>query len=360
MNYEAINQQDEIIANLILETIEKGVPVWEKGWKCDEGFPIPHNPYTGTIYKGKNAAHLAIKSLFAGYSSVEFMTFNQIKDLNGYVRKGEKAYKVSFTYALNKLDDDELIALDETKRKKYENELAKLSPKQKEILNEDGQIFIIRAFSVFNIEQCTNIDMQKLNELKIKNKIPTKEEFEKLQFVENPFIEDILKNSGIEFKHEGSQAFYDPNNDIITLPPRENFKSVNEYYSTALHELGHATGHPSRLKRDLSGKFGTESYAKEELRAETYSFIQAFELKLDYNLPNHASYLDHWNKIAKGDKDEIKNAVKDAMKILNFVKSNWYPKEKSLNLDKNLNQNLERRQEKENQTKASQGYLFSR
>lgn len=212
------------------------------------------------------------------------------------------------------------------------------SEKSDEIeLDEKGEIFIIRAFPVFNVAQCENINLEKLNELKIKNNI-TDQKFEKLKFSPNPFIEKIFENSGIEFKFGGDEAFYHAKQDFIQLPLRENFKSISGFYSTALHELGHATGHHTRLNRDLSGAFGSQSYALEELRAETYSFIQSFDLGIELNLENHASYLDSWAKTAstQNGKDEIRKAIKDALEINKFVKAQWYPKDMSLDFTKTI------------------------
>lgn len=356
MSFNALKEQEEMLTNLVLEAIEKELPIWEKGWNSDLS-TSPCNPSTGTIYNGINALKLALTSILKGYGSNDYMTFNQIKNLDAYVKNGEKGTKITYTFFLEKLDNEKLANLSEAKRKQYEEEVKKLSPAQRKIFDEEGQIFIAKSFTVFNVAQCAELDYNKINKLKIKNKIKSKDEFEKLQFIENPFIESILKNSGIEFRHGGNQAYYDPRNDVIVLPPREDFKSVSEYYCTALHELGHATGHHTRLNRnfgseidfdengDISIDTAKQRYAKEELRAETYSLIQAFELGLKYNLPNHASYLSHWNEIAtKGDKEEIKNAVKDAMQILKFVKKEWYPKDKQLNLERGKSQESEAKQ----------------
>ena len=105
-----------------------------------------------------------------------------------------------------------------------------------------------------------------------------------------------------------------------------------------MHELGHATGHHTRLNRDLSGAFGSQSYAIEELRAETYSFIQSFDLGIELNLENHASYLEFWAKTAstQNGKDEIRKAIKDALEINKYVKAQWYPKDMSLDFTKTI------------------------
>ena len=348
-----ISQREKEFADMIIAAIEKGVDVWDKGWHNTQGFPIPHNPTTGTIYKQINSARLAVASLVYGWDSVEFMTFNQVKELDGFVKAGEKATKVTFVYFLNKKDEEELAKMSEDSKKKYFDEYNKLSPAQKEEFDEKGYVFIARAFPVFNIAQCRDINLTKLNELRVKNKIPTPEEFEKLQFIENPFVEKIIENSGIRFEYGGDRAYYVPTEDYITLPPRENFKSVGAFYATALHELGHATGHSTRLNRDLMrGIDDKTSYALEELKAETFSLIQCFDLGIEHKLENHAHYLDFWAKRTgtQDGKDEIRKAVKDALEIQKFVKANWYPKD--MKLENSLTRGLNKENSQENsQTK---------
>ncbi len=341
MSKDFFSQREEQFADMIIKSIESSSSVWEKGWHTNfKGLPIPHNPFTGTRYKGINGGTLGLATIINGYESMEFMTFNQTKELGGFIKKGEKSLKVSFTFYLEKMSNEKLNSVSDEVKKKYFDEIKKLSPAQLDKLNKDGVLFIVRSFPVFNLSQCGNIDESKLNDLRIKHKIPTNDEFTKLQFIENPFIESILQNSKIEIRFGGNRAYYNPSGDFIGLPPKENFKSIAQYYSTALHELGHSTGHKSRLNRDLSGSFGSVEYAKEELRAEIYSLIQAFDLGLDYNLLNHASYLKNWNKILQDSKDEIRLAIKDALKINEFVKKQWYPKENHLANNNEINHHL--------------------
>lgn len=119
----------------------------------------------------------------------------------------------------------------------------------------------------------------------------------------------------------GNAAFYSPSTDSITLPERGQFANASDYYDTALHELGHWTGHESRLNRDLSGRFGTPDYAKEELRAEIASMMLASEIGLPHNTQQHAAYVASWIKILKEDPAEIIRASADAQKITDFVKN---------------------------------------
>ncbi|WP_439847751.1 zincin-like metallopeptidase domain-containing protein, partial [Neisseria gonorrhoeae] len=132
--------------------------------------------------------------------------------------------------------------------------------------------------------------------------------------------ENILKNSGAVIDHRhGDRAFYSPSRDSITLPLREQFESPGAYYETALHELGHWTGHADRLNRDLSHPFGSEGYAREELRAEIASLMLSQELGVSFNPGQHASYVASWIMVLQDDPMEIMRAASDAEKIQGYV-----------------------------------------
>ena len=126
--------------------------------------------------------------------------------------------------------------------------------------------------------------------------------------------------SGARISHSaGDRAFYRPSTDSITLPEKSQFESADRYYATALHELGHWTGHPSRLDRDLAHPFGSEGYAKEELRAEISSMIVGDELGIGHDPEQHAAYVGSWIKALQDDPLEIFRASSDAEKIHDYV-----------------------------------------
>lgn len=134
--------------------------------------------------------------------------------------------------------------------------------------------------------------------------------------------EALLKASGADIRHDQpDRAFYRPATDRIHLPPRDSFPSADAYYSTALHELGHASGHPSRLDRDLAHPFGSVGYAKEELRAEIASLMVGDQLGIGHDPGQHAAYVKSWVQVLKEDPKEILRASRDADKIAGYVMS---------------------------------------
>lgn len=164
-------------------------------------------------------------------------------------------------------------------------------------------------------------------------------------------LDENGKKDGIDIVHRAiDRAYYNPEKDQIVMPERHQFATADLYYATLLHEIGHATGHEKRLNRDLSGGFGSESYAKEELRAEISSMIIGQTLQIGHDTTQHQSYLKSWVKIVKEDPNAIFEAVKEAEKIKDYV----------LGLNKELN--MEKAQEfvspeKDNE-KASGGKIM--
>lgn len=128
--------------------------------------------------------------------------------------------------------------------------------------------------------------------------------------------EALIAAAGVRIEHDGgNQAFYRPATDSVHVPEFKQFRTVDGYYATLLHELGHATGHPSRLKRDLSGPFGSPAYAREELRAEIASMMAGERLGIGHDPGQHVAYVKHWIQILRDDPHEIARACKDAESI---------------------------------------------
>jgi len=129
-----------------------------------------------------------------------------------------------------------------------------------------------------------------------------------------------LQASGVEIRHDqADRAFYRPATDRIHLPPRSSFKTADTFLATALHELAHASGHPSRLDRDLAHPFGSVGYAKEELRAAIASLMVGDQLGIGHDPGQHAAYVKSWVQVLKEDPKEILRASRDADKIAGYV-----------------------------------------
>lgn len=319
-NYEQYQNYAGEIAELFYKALQNDNLRFTKSWSAGEiQADKPHNPITKTVYKGLNSFTLDITKDEMKYSSNSWLTFNQIKELGGYVKRGSKSMPISFFTTTKKVKEFDEITGEEI-----------------EVIKKlDKPVF--QKASVFNIEQVDGIDKEKIQEI-------IRSGYNKLDTFNNIAVcEAILQNIDLPIHHlEGAgRAYYRPSTDSIHLPSKEQFRSEEAYYSVAFHELGHATGHEKRLGRDLSGEFGSNDYAKEELRAEIYSYLQAKELGIAYNLENHQSYVKSWAKNLSDNKMEIIEAVKDAMKMVKYVNEHYVNKdnvkevmEKTLNPEK--------------------------
>src|SRR5438094_7709904 len=172
-----------------------------------------------------------------------------------------------------------------------------------------GNRLIHRVYTVFNATQIEGIPEWTKNERTV---------FEVVEAAEH-----ILKNSGATIRHDQTDcAFYNRSSDSIHLPPKQAFTDAAGYYGTALHELGHWTGHPSRLDRatlNETYRFGDVSYAKEELRAELASVFLAAERGIPHDPEQHAAYVGSWIQTLKEDKNEIFRAAHDSSRAADFL-----------------------------------------
>lgn len=281
----------EEVAAKIIEQLEQGTAPWQKPWKPGE-LSLPYNGATGKEYRGMNSMWLAMQ----GHSDPRWMTYNQAADAGAQVRKGSKGTKIIYW--------------------KFREDQKAVDAAGNPILDEEGKQKTIsvelerpRAFHavVFNAEQIDGLPALKP---KVRGSEPER----------HARAEAILANSGAKIQHvEGDRAFYRPSTDSITLPERHQFTSPDNYYATALHELGHWTGHPSRLDRDLAHPFGSAGYAREELRAEIASLMLGERMDIGHDPGQHAAYVGSWIKVLKEDPKEIFRAASDAEKITSFV-----------------------------------------
>lgn len=284
----------EIVAENIIKKLEQGTAPWQKPWN-DNGpaFKIPYNATTGNRYKGINIFSL----LMADRDDPRWMTFKQASEKGCQVRKGEKASLIQYV------------------------KLHRLVPKKDEqgkpILDEKGKPVkvqvsldrpIITTAWVFNAEQINGIEPL------------VKPDVKQFQWDAIQRAENIIQASGADITHKsGNRAYYSPALDSITMPLREQFDAPDKYYATVLHELGHWTGHKDRLDRSMVDSFGTEGYAREELRAEIASMLIGQELHIGHDPGQHVAYVESWIQILRDTPFEIHAAAADAEKILNYL-----------------------------------------
>ena len=287
----------QVLTDKLIEQLESGTAPWQKPWDARVGSDrLPFNPTTGKPYRGANSLYLSAVGMEKGYSDPRWTTYKQADAQGWQVRKGEKGALVEYWKFSERQQE-----LDSTGKPIIGDDG---QPKMIDVMLEKPQVF--RAV-VFNAQQMDNVP-----EL---SKAPRMYEWDP-----DARAEAILKSSGARIYHDqADRAFYSPSKDEIHLPAREQFKSQTAYYSTALHELGHWTGHEQRLGRNFGGSFGSIEYAKEELRAELSSYFMADKLGVPHEPGQHAAYVKSWVKVLQEDKNEIFRAARDAEKITDYV-----------------------------------------
>ena|GEM_PF-67371 len=281
------------VTNIIIEALQEGVRPWIKPWGDSSpalSMPLRHN---GETYNGINVLILWSVAMKMEYSSPYWMTYKQAKQLGGQVRKGEKAAPVFYAGSLKVEDDDPQANTD-----------------------ENGEKFIryMKSYAVFNVEQIDDLP-EKYNPAPFI--APQIEE----NMQRSAAAETFIKHTGADMRSGFDRAYFHTVEDYIGLPDFEEFKTTHGYYSTAFHELGHWTGHKSRLDRikKTNDRRSTE-YAFEELIAE----ISAAFLCVDHGINTdfegqHVSYIQTWLQLLKDDKKAIFRAASAAQKAANYL-----------------------------------------
>ena len=288
------------VADDLIARIEDGTAAWTQAWKPGER-GLPHNLLTGKPYRGLNTVRLASTALARGWQDPRWGTYRQIRETGGQVRRGQQGTRLVYWQF-----EDRRVARDQAGRPlkdEHGKPVYESRPRSRPRA---------RPFWVFNAEQADGLPRPD------RSQSPPK-------WQQHEGAERIIAGSGAVVEHSGdNRACYDLQRDRIILPYREQFPDAPTYYQTALHELGHWTGHPDRLNRETLTKglehgFASRMYAREELRAEISSMITGVRLNLGHDPSRHAGYVGGWIEALQDDPREIHRAAKDAQRISDHV-----------------------------------------
>ena len=294
----------EEFAEKFIKMLESDRPLsWTKGWASGSGFKAPYNGQTGRKYNGVNKLILLFQYLDKGYDDPRWYTFNQVTKMDGCkVRKDEKATPVEF-WAVYDTVEKKTINLSEY------NKILRENPERKD---SEFRLFAKTAY-IFNAAQIDGLQPLETAE---------QYDFEPHRLAEEA-ISTMSENMEVPLIYGGNQAYYSPSSDNIHLPKRESFYTEEDYVSTALHELAHASGSPNRLDRPQIGlRADREGYAKEELVAEIASTFLCAELGLDMSdtvVDNHIAYVSSWIKAIKEDNGVLFHAIKEADRATDYL-----------------------------------------
>ena len=292
------NKLREQLTQSFVDALNQDRIPWQACWQT----PTPENALTGRKYQSTNAFYLSYVAAAHKFMDNRWCTFNQAKSKGWHIQKGAKGYPVEY-WAY------------------YDQEKKKMLswPDAKKLLREDpdyaNKNLVLRSktFLVFNGQQINGIPE------KTAHKETNIDNIRKQR-------DTLLKNMDVKLMEGIADPSYSPISDTIFLPNERDFDDTYSYACTFLHEAGHATGHSSRLNRDLTGGFGSESYAKEELRAEIASAFTAQSLglyltnhQLEHHNNLHKSYIQSWASVIKNSPEELFRAIKDAEKISDYL-----------------------------------------
>lgn len=273
----------QIITERVIAQLEQGTVPWHKPWS-DAGMPL--NLITKRPYRGINAFLLGAH----GYERNLFLTYKQINDIGGKVKRDEKGHFVVFWKYPEKTEDGEEAHTDEPLSRKA----------------------ILRYYVVYNIAQCNGIPERYLPELEqrdIKPIVACEQVVE--QMPEKPAIQ-----------HKEQKAYYDPLRDIVNMPKMKSFENIESYYATLFHELVHSTGHSKRLARkgliEMS-EFGSEPYSEEELVAEMGTCFLLSHCSISQQFEQSAAYIQGWLKRLKNDRRFLFSAARQAQLASDYI-----------------------------------------
>ena len=276
----------EVTARIIAE-LEAGRFPWVQPWSSTTAAPgLPCNAVTGRRYSGINILLLWGAVIERGYASQGWLTFAQALDAGGCVRKGERGTTVVYA--------DRFTPENERERARSDGDDPRTIP-------------FLKRFTLFNIDQCDGLPDR------LAVAAPPLPERETM-----PVAEALIEATGADFRIGGPKAFYAPGADYVQVPPQPAFHHQIDYYRTALHELGHWTGHSSRLGRDQSHPFGSPDYAREELCAELASAYLCAALGIVPTV-RHADYLASWLEVLRADPRAIFRAASHASRAADYL-----------------------------------------
>jgi antirestriction protein ArdC len=282
---------EEVTAKIIAQ-LDEGIFPWAQPWSSTAAVPgLPRNAISGRPYSGINVLILWGAVAGGAYPSQDWLTFKQALAAGGCVRKGERGQTIFFADRFTPDDGHE--------------QAGGLEGGSAE--GETRSVPFLKRFTVFNAAQCDGLPTRLTADL---TPLPTRELHDA--------AEALIAATGADFRIGGAQAFYDGGGDYVQVPPQPAFKAQIDYYRTALHELGHWTGHVSRLGRDQSGRFATAAYAREELCAELASAFLCAALGIQPTV-RHADYLGSWLEVLRADARAIFKAASQASKAADYL-----------------------------------------
>jgi len=293
----------QIVTDKIIKILQEHKNLnYSSTWLPTTGEILAYNPASRRNYNGLNIFILYATARDRGYSQNRWMTLKQAGDCGARVRKGEKSAIVAFWGR---------VYLEEKTKKNVTRQVKQILEKGGALPEGVTVIPLLRYYNVFNLQQLEGVPENLIYKT------------EALSFSEDDkdgMAEEFISKTGAKIKYMPDMGNrYYPKLDIIQLCRRSQFKGAEAFYKTAFHELGHWTGHPTRLNRPMKSVFGTPEYAFEELIAELFSAFIAARCGFSSQISNNAAYIDSWLECLRSDKKFVLSASGKAQKAADFA-----------------------------------------
>jgi antirestriction protein ArdC len=267
------------VTNQVVKQIEAGAAEWRMPWHAIAETGQPVNVTTHKAYRGGNHMWLSMVAQANGWGG-HWATYKQWQSISAQVRRGERAtFGVHWSTIVRQTEDGDQLG---------------------------ERRLVPHAFSVFNSVQVDGWEAPREGPRDTPERLRDADAF--------------FTAIGADVRHGGNQAAYIPAGDVILLPELEQFTSAVDYYATSAHEHSHWSGHPRRLARDLSGRFGSDSYAAEELVAELSAAFTCAHLGISTTpRPDHAAYLASWLRVLRADPSALFTVASKAQAATDFL-----------------------------------------
>jgi antirestriction protein ArdC len=277
----------EDITSRIISELEAGRLPWVQPWDAGRAaIGLPYNVVSDRRYSGINILTLWHAIVSRGFRGHGFLTFRQAVALGGTVRRGERGVGVVYTRRAG----------------------TDASGQRKDGKGERvGGFAFLKQFTVFSVDQCDG--------LPDKYHVPAPPLPDGLIL---PQAEALIAATGADFRIGGVSAYYSPRHDFVAVPRPDDFYEPINWHRTAFHELGHWTGHHSRLDRDQTGSFGSVPYGHEELIAEMAGALVCASLGIAPSV-RHADYIGSWLAIIRADHRAMLRAASAASKAADYL-----------------------------------------
>lgn len=275
------------VTSRIIAQLEEGHLPWVQPWDSSAcPCTMPQNAVTGRRYSGINILILWATVIERGFTGQRWLTYRQAEAAGSHVRKGEKGTIICYA--------DRFIPKAEEERAGQED-------------RETRTIAFLKRFTVFNVDQCEGLS----------------DDLTQLPEIPEPLVtiaeaDSVIQQSGADIRIGGDKAYYSPAADYVAVPPQAFFHEPINWFRTVFHELGHWTGHGSRLARDQSGSFGSALYAREELVAEMASAFTCASLGIVPTV-RHSDYIGSWLAVLREDDRAIFKAASAASKAADYL-----------------------------------------